>query len=248
MSDLEQLAEDIVFEHEGDRAVALSETTLREDFEKVAALATVVVSRPCSPPKTLRTRLAYDALRFCAGTTETAPTRPAVATLQASATSSAPRPTKSLLAFLLGAAAASFATWMALTPPAEPSVARLRAQTIAGDKDVYIKWQPGPSPMSGEVTGDVVWRQEHQDGWLTFRALPVLPEDKAYQLWIRDRGRGGDLVDGGVFRIESATDETLVTIDPALNVGDPDAFVVTVEDRAGAVVSKQEHVVAIASL
>ena len=78
--------------------------------------------------------------------------------------------------------------------------------------------------------------------------MPALPEDQAYQLWIVDGERDGAPVDGGVFTIDAADQETLVTIRPALPIGKPTAFVVTVEGRQGAVVSKQEHVVAIASL
>ena len=244
MSSLEELAENVVFAHEGDRPMLQGKARDQNDLEHVAAVTTAAIARTFAPPTTLRSRLAFDALRFCASANGST----ASPTIRTAPTQTAPRPGKGALTFLLGAAAASFATWLALTPPPEPSVASLRAQTIAADACIYKQWQAGPSPMSGEVTGDVVWRQQHQDGWLTFRDLPVLPEDRAYQLWIRDRGRGGDLVDGGLFRIESASEETLVTIYPALAIGDPDAFVVTVEDRAGAVVSKQEHVVAIASL
>ena len=244
MSHLEDLAEDIVFAHEGERMMLHSNTNDYRALERAAAITTAAVARAVAPPTTLRSRLAFDALHFCASANSPA----AESTIRTAPTQTAPRPGVGPFAFLLGAAAACVATWLALAAPAEPSVARLRAQTIAAQTGIYKKWQAGPSPMSGEVTGDVVWRQQHQDGWLTFRDLPVLPEDKTYQLWIRDRRRGGDLVDGGVFQIESASEETLVTIDPALAVGDPDAFVVTVEDREGAVVSKQEHVVAIASL
>ena len=127
-------------------------------------------------------------------------------------------------------------------------MSELRAATIAKGAGSQRAWTRGPSELSGAVKGDVVWRQEQQDGWLTFRDLPVLPEDQAYQLWIVDAERDGAPVDGGVFTIASPDQETLIPILARLRVGSPKAFVVTVEERHGVVVSKQEHVVAIASL
>ena len=246
MSDIGDLVEEIVFAHEGDRRLTREGTAERRELEKVAALATGALARPSAAPADLSSRLAADALRFCAAAQ--APLQPSPAAPAAPAAPTAPRTNGTLLAFLLGAAAAGLGVWFALAAPSEPSVAQLRAETIAGQRAFHQDWQRGPSEWSGQVEGDVVWRQEHQDGWLTFRGLPVLPEDKAYQLWIRDQGRGGQLVDGGVFTIGATDEQTLVTIRPSLAVANADAFVVTVEDRRGAIVSKQEHVVATAGL
>jgi hypothetical protein len=129
------------------------------------------------------------------------------------------------------------------------SLRDLRDQVLASEQNaVRIEWKPGPSPLHGSVAGDVVWSPERQDGWLTFRGLPKLDPDHAYQLWIVDRRREGAPVDGGLFTIEDPAEETLVPIHAKLPIGSPVAFVITVEDKTGAVVSKREHVVAIAGL
>ena len=242
MSRIDDLAEAIVFAHEeGVSAVDAGERQAQE-LEHTAAFAAAALSPPTTPPSSLSSKLAADALKFCAEEQQLGPPeRPGFTTPH-------PRSNGALLAFALGAAAACLVLWLARPGASAPSVAQLRAETIASNVGLRQDWTPGPSPLRGAVKGDVVWRQEHQDGWLTFRDLPELPAGRAYQLWIVDGEREGAPVDGGVFTIDAADEETLVTIRPALPIGAPKAFVVTVEDRGGVVVSKQEHVVAIASL
>lgn len=245
MSRLEEVSEAIVFAHEADRSLKQAYSIEERSLERVAALAAGALARPAVPPPRLASRLAADGLRFCAEE------RSVRRVESPGFTTPRPRSNQGSLSFLLGAAAACCALWLAGVGPSSPagpspaaSPDALRAATIAAGTDVRAAWEQGAS----EVTGDVVWRQQEQDGWLTFRDLPALPEDKAYQLWIVDGTRQGAPVDGGVFRATAAGEETLVTIQPGLPIGRPEAFVVTVEDRAGVVVSKQEHVVAIATL
>lgn len=133
--------------------------------------------------------------------------------------------------------------------PQEADLRKLREQVLAHDTTaVHQHWQPGPSPHHGDVTGDVVWSQERQDGWLTFRGLPKLDPDHAYQLWIVDQQREGAPVDGGLFVIGDPGTETFVPIHARLRINRPVAFVITIEPKDGVVVSKREHVVAIAGL
>ncbi|MBX3462885.1 MAG: anti-sigma factor, partial [Planctomycetes bacterium] len=129
-------------------------------------------------------------------------------------------------------------------PPAE----RRAALLASGQALVRWSWQPGPSPLRGEPHGEVVWSTARQEGYLTFRGLPPLDPEHRFQLWIVDGQREGAPVDGGVFAIEDPSRETVVPVHAALPIGRPAAFVVTVEDKAGVVVSKQEHVVALAGL
>jgi hypothetical protein len=113
---------------------------------------------------------------------------------------------------------------------------------------VRIAWKSGPSPFAGTVRGDVVWSQDRQVGYLRFTGLPPLAPGHRFQLWVVDGERTGAPVDGGLFSIADATAETVVPVHTTLPIGKPAAFVVTVEDARGVVVSGQEHVVAIAGL
>ena len=79
------------------------------------------------------------------------------------------------------------------------------------------------------------------------RCLPANdPRQAQYQLWIVDPARDADApVDGGVFDIP-ATGTVVVPIRNPVAVNDPQAFVITMEQPGGVVVSKQQVVVAIA--
>ena len=246
MSSLEPFTDAITFAHDPTQDLREPRTADERDLERTAALASAALSHPAPAPESLAAKLAADALQFCASEHPTTSRE-----IAPGFTTPRPRSNGALLSFVLGAAAAGLFVWLATstpTPQLAPSASELRAATLDADAALRRDWTPGPSPLRGEVRGDVVWRQGEQDGWLTFQDLPALPEDQAYQLWIVDGERDGAPVDGGVFTIDAADQETLVTIRPALPIGKPTAFVVTVEGRQGAVVSKQEHVVAIASL
>lgn len=236
---LEACAEHIVFAHESDAVAPPPSRPETAEFERIAALAAAACSTPLEPPPTLQATLAAAGLAFCAGRSR-APGRGATTT---------PRARGAVLAFALGAAAAGIAVWLAISPSPEPSLQQRRATVLASERTAVQKpWQQGPSPLRGDVAGDVVWCAERQEGWLTVRGLPPLGPDRCYQLWIVDRRRDGAPVDGGVFTVADAAAETLVAIDAKLTIGEAAAFVVTVEPAGGVVVSKQDHVVAIAAL
>lgn len=261
---LESAAEAVVFAHEPDAAplpAAAAGMPLRDltSLERTAALAAAalafgsartVVDQPA--PVSLQQRLAAAGLGYCAdqrrrfaahppGFTTTLPRR---------------RPLALVTSFTLGAAAAGLALWLGLLRPQAATMQQqavslrdLRAQVLASEQNaVRIDWKPGPSPLTGNPQGDVVWSPTRQDGWLTFRGLPKLDPDRAYQLWIVDQRREGAPVDGGVFTIDDPATETLVPIRAKLPIGSPVAFVITIEHKAGVVVSKKEHIVAIAGL
>ena len=69
---------------------------------------------------------------------------------------------------------------------------------------------------------------------------------KQYQLWIVDPARDENPVDGGVFDIPSGESTSIIPIRNPLFVTKPQAFVITLEQPGGVVVSKQEVVVALA--
>lgn len=136
---------------------------------------------------------------------------------------------------------------LAALRPTEAELRARRAAVLASDHQAFHReWKPGPSARDSHFSGDVVWSHERQDGWLSFRGLPKLDPDHAYQLWIVDQRRDGPPVDGGLFTIQNPDAETLVPIHAHLRVERPVAFVITIEPKNGVVVSKQEHVVAIA--
>ena len=76
---------------------------------------------------------------------------------------------------------------------------------------------------------------------MTLRDLaPNDPGELQYQLWIVDGGREGAPLDGGVFDVPPGVDEHRVIIDAKLPViGQPKAFVITVERPGGEVVSER---------
>lgn len=136
---------------------------------------------------------------------------------------------------------------LAALQPSEAELRARRAAVLANDHQAFHReWKPGPSARDSHFSGDVVWSHERQDGWLSFRGLPKLDPDHAYQLWIVDQRRDGPPVDGGLFTIQNPDAETLVPIHAHLRVEHPVAFVITIEPKNGVVVSKQEQVVAIA--
>lgn len=98
------------------------------------------------------------------------------------------------------------------------------------------------------MAGKVVWSDKLQEGYMTFTNLaPNDPKTNQYQLWIVDLSRDEKPVDGGVFDIPSGGDPVVIPIDNPLIVTAPKAFVITLEQPGGVVVSKQEIVVALAA-
>ncbi len=97
----------------------------------------------------------------------------------------------------------------------------------------------------GKMTGKVIWSDALQEGYMTLTNLPVNdPAVKQYQLWIVDPKRDEKPVDGGVFDIPS-TGTVVIPIRNPVSVNNPKAFVITMEQPGGVVVSKQQDVVAI---
>ncbi len=154
------------------------------------------------------------------------------------------RPVGFVRGMLLGAAAGVLASVLVLNGPSPDPIAERQALVAAGIQP--IAWQPGPSTAHGTVAGDVVWDGDTQRGFLRIEGLSSLDASRAYQLWIVDGERPGSApVDGGVFRLAGPR-EQVVEIQARLPIGSAKAFVVTVEEASGVVVSAQEDVVAIA--
>lgn len=116
-------------------------------------------------------------------------------------------------------------------------------------ESVSIDWAAGPDEAGAEATGRVVWNTDEQAGFMTFLGLPANdPTQEQYQLWIFDAEQDERYpIDGGVFDVGSEG-ETVVAIDPKLNVSQPTLFAITIEKPGGVVVSSRERLPLVASV
>lgn len=150
------------------------------------------------------------------------------------------------------------ATPVAPPAPVARSLTEQRQQLIADQVDTISRdFGATADPAAQGVTGDVVWNNRLQEGYLRFRGLAVNdPAELQYQLWIFDAGRpdGMDFpVDGGVFDVaaaqqDPATGDVIIPINAKLPVVDPAAFAVTIERPGGVVVTKRERVLVLAAV
>jgi anti-sigma-K factor RskA len=136
-----------------------------------------------------------------------------------------------------------------LTPtPAETPIEvpeKRREELMADAQDIRkATWGAGNVKELASVTGDAVWSDNRQEGYIRFRGLP--PNDKhtqQYQLWIFDETQSERTpIDGGVFDV-NANGEVVIPIHAALQVRKPKAFAVTIEKPGGVVVSDRSKVV-----
>ena len=112
---------------------------------------------------------------------------------------------------------------------------------------IVVKWGKGFVKEIGDVTGDVVWSDAEQAGYVRLNGLPVNdPNKETYQLWIFDESQDAKTpIDGGTFNIDTGG-EVIIPIDAHLKAKNPKMFAITIEKPGGVVVSKQEKVAAIA--
>ena len=119
-----------------------------------------------------------------------------------------------------------------------PDTVATRASLVNEASDVItLPWAPPTAAGYQNVTGDVVWSQSRQQGYLRLANMPVNdPARTQYQLWIVDPDRDKNPVDGGVFNV-SATGEVIIPIQAKLLIRSPKAFAITAEQPGGVVVS-----------
>ncbi|MEO0574462.1 MAG: anti-sigma factor [Pseudomonadota bacterium] len=136
-------------------------------------------------------------------------------------------------------AAAPDTTPVATAAPLEqPDAGQLRDALRKRSGSMTVQW--GASDIEGytEVTGDVVWNNDEQRGFLRLANMPVnSPTNSQYQLWIVDPSRDANPIDGGVFDIIASSNEVVIPIDAKLDVISPAAFAITREQPGGVVVS-----------
>lgn len=127
-----------------------------------------------------------------------------------------------------------------------------RAALLNSGHVIQASWSPGNDASGNALVGDVVFDPVTQKGYLRFHGIPANdPRLEQYQLWIADGSRTPpEPVDGGVFNTPqtTVTGDVIIPFEAKLPVGKPAAFVVTVEQPGGVVVSKQERVLALAKV
>ena len=98
------------------------------------------------------------------------------------------------------------------------------------------------------VSGEVIWSDELQEGYMTIRGMPRNDAEKRqYQLWIYDEVHAAPRppIDGGVFDCND-NGEAVIAINAKLLVRNPSLFGITIEEPGGVVVSDQDELVLIA--
>ena len=125
--------------------------------------------------------------------------------------------------------------------PPSISISEQRAALLKADDTIQLEWGSIANPEQ-EGLGDVVWSNQRQEGYMTFKNLPVNdPTVEQYQLWIFDEAQDSATpVDGGVFDVTDES-ETIVAMDPKLRVSKATMFAITVEKPGGVVVSQRER-------
>lgn len=130
------------------------------------------------------------------------------------------------------------------------SASQQREQMLAENSDIVkAEWiEPNPNQKTG-ISGDVVWSNSKQKGFIRLRGFPKNDATReTYQLWIIDANQDEKTpVDGGIFNV-SDNGEVIIPINAKLNVEKPKMFAVTVEKPGGVVVSKREKLLTIAKV
>ncbi len=136
-------------------------------------------------------------------------------------------------------------------PQSSPDAGALRTALMDAAADARpIAWSATEDRAAVGATGDVVWSDRRQQGFMRFSGLAANdPAESQYQLWIFDSERDdAHPVDGGVFDIPAGVDEVVVPIRAALPVGEAKMFAVTIERPGGVVVSKRERIAVLAQV
>ena len=130
----------------------------------------------------------------------------------------------------------------------DPSPAEIYAEAASDPQKFQWDWVGLEDPTVGQVSGDVVWSSNIQQGAMKIGGLAANdPSEFQYQLWIFDKDRPeATPVDGGVFDVPPGSDEVIVPIDAKLPVDTPYLFAVTVERPGGVVVSDRSRIAILA--
>lgn len=114
---------------------------------------------------------------------------------------------------------------------------------------IKANWAAGNVKELKDISGDIVWSDEKQTGYMRFRGLPANDKTKeTYQLWLFDKTQDkATPIDGGTFDV-AAGGEVIIPIDAKLKAVEPGMFAITIEKPGGVVVSKREKIAALATV
>ena len=126
----------------------------------------------------------------------------------------------------------------------------LREELLRSEANIYkASWGAGNVKEFKDISGDIVWSEAKQTGYMRFRGLPVNDAEKTcYQLWIFDKTQDkATPIDGGTFDVKTEG-EVIIPITAKLRALGPEMFAITIEKQGGVVVSKREKVAALAKV
>jgi len=231
--------------------------SLRERL--MAQADNVAASMPAAPPRQMSSQPRVISI---AGRSRTSTAAPAVNSPPPASSKAPPARKSASFGGRVGwfAAAASvliaIAGWWPRLQSGDPMVEAPIASTLEQERQELLAqqgvlrrtWQTTQDPAASGVTGDVVWDQRTQNGYLRFRGLQANNSDELqYQLWIFDGSRDERYpIDGGVFDIPPGQREVIIPITAKLQVRNPAAFAVTIERPGGSVVSSRDRIVVLA--
>ena len=229
------------------------------DFDYAAAAAHVALDPPTEAmPEALKARIIGDAVHRATTmqTTGAAPSQRDLVTQSAGAAPAANdnKPQTGRILTWMGWATAVAAAVVAVVGwqdqlIAPPELAEMRSALVETDSSIMkVAWTKTEDPLGTKVTGDVVWSDERQEGYMRFAGLPKNnPTEAQYQLWVFDKeGDARYPIDGGVFDVNTDTGEVIVAIKTAIKVNKATLFAVTLEKPGGVVVSTRERLVTLA--
>lgn len=122
----------------------------------------------------------------------------------------------------------------------DKSPVQLREEFLNSAKDIIVmQWKVDGQADNQNISGDVVWSNDNQRGYLLLRNLIVNnPTEQQYQLWITDSTRDEKYpVNAGVFDVLAANSETVISFAPLLTVNQVEQFTITLEKAGGVVLS-----------
>lgn len=131
----------------------------------------------------------------------------------------------------------------------ELTMAQLRERLMASPDIVKADWSQGNMKDAPAISGDIVWSDSNQSGYMRFRGLPVNDKNKeTYQLWIFDGTQDTKTpIDGGVFDVQENGD-VIIPIHAKLKASRPTMFAITVEKPGGVVVSERKKIPVLAKV
>ena len=215
-----------------------------DGFERAAAAINLATLPPIteSLPRVLRDRILCDAGMFLGTMTSRRFVPEAGLEVPVMGPARVERRWAGRVAWYLAAACLVLAIlgWWQVFSEGKSSIApglRQYAEFVRQTSDLVRASWVGKEPGFTVVSGDVVWSNANQHGFMRLVGLPPNdPQVAQYQLWIVDPNRDKHPIDGGVFDVRTAG-EAVIPIDAKLHAENPKVFAITLEKPGGVVVS-----------